>query len=120
MSMYGYRDSLWERELAEGQAKRKEQAKYSREHEFELDRRLEKLSLICRAMWTLMQDRVNLSEKELLARTTEIDLLDGKADGRVSVPAQECQTCHRMLAPRHERCFYCGGKRLVKSVFETV
>jgi hypothetical protein len=100
--------------------RKSDQARYGNRHELELNRRLEKLSLICRAMWTLIQERSNISEKELAQRTAEVDLLDGKADGRVSVPAQECQTCHRMLAPRHDRCFYCGGKRLVKSVFETV
>jgi hypothetical protein len=113
-------DSLWDRERRDADIKRKEQAKYSRQHEFELDRRLEKLSLICRAMWTLIQDRANLSEKELLGRTTEIDLLDGKADGRVSVPARECATCKKTIAPRHDRCLYCGGKKLMDSVFESV
>ena len=95
-------------------------ANYGSMNEAELGRRLEKLSLICRAMWTLVQERANLSEKELIERTTEVDLLDGKADGRVSVPARECTTCKRTIAPHHERCLYCGGKKLVKSVFETV
>ena len=113
-------DSLWTRERKEEGLKQREVARHSREHQVEIERRLEKLSLICRAMWTLIQERSNISEKELLQRTTEIDLLDGKADGRVSVPAQECQTCRRTIAPHHDRCLYCGGKKLVKSVFETV
>jgi hypothetical protein len=120
MPMTRYRDSLWDQERREANLKGKEKAKYSREHQVDLDRRLEKLSLICRAMWTLIQERTNISEKELMERTTEIDLLDGKADGRVSVPAKECQSCGRTVAPHHDRCLYCGGKKLVKSVFETV
>jgi hypothetical protein len=107
--------SLWDWD-----GRKEDQARYGNRHELELNRRLEKLSLICRAMWTLIQDRYKISEKELLDRTTEIDLLDGRADGRVSVPAQQCKGCGRTLAPRHDRCVYCGGKRLVKSVFETV
>lgn len=97
-----------------------EERKYGNRQELDLNRRLEKLSLICRAMWTLIQERSNISEKELIERTTEIDLLDGRADGRVSVPAKECQKCGRTIAPHHDRCLYCGGKKLVKSVFETV
>lgn len=110
-----HQDNLWDWD-----GRKREKAKYGTPHEHELGRRLEKLSLICRAMWTLVQERSNLSEKELLQRTTEIDLLDGKADGRVSVPAQQCKTCERTIAPHHDRCLYCGGRKLVKSVFETV
>ena len=113
-------DYLWDRERRDADIKRKEVARHSREHQVDLERRLEKLSLICRAMWTLVQERSNISEKELLTRTTEIDLLDGRADGRVSVPARECETCRHTIAPRHERCLYCGGKKLVDSVFESV
>ena len=115
-----HRKSLWDRERKEADLKGKEDARYSRAQQVELERRLEKLSLICRAMWTLIQERTHISEKELSHRTTEIDLLDGRADGRVSVPARECTTCRRIIAPRHDRCFYCGGKKLVDSVFETV
>ena len=107
--------SLWDWD-----GRKEEKSKYGTQHDYELSRRLEKLSIVCRAMWTLLQERTNISEKELIDRTTEIDLLDGKADGRVSVPAQECGKCRRTIAPHHVACLYCGGKKLVKSVFETV
>jgi ribosomal protein S27AE len=97
-----------------------EKAKTAPLTEGELTRRLEKLTLICRAMWTLLQERTQVTERELAARMTEIDLLDGKADGRVSVPARKCTACGHLIAPHHDRCLYCGGKKLVKSVFETV
>lgn len=112
---YLHQASLWDWD-----GRKREQAKYGNRHEFELNRRLEKLSLICRAMWTLIQERSNISEKELIERTTEIDLLDGVADGRVSVPARQCTACKKTVAPRHERCLYCGNRKLVDSVFETV
>src|SRR5687768_870293 len=113
-------DTLWERELRDSEQKRKEKARHSREGQVELHRRLEKLSIVCRAMRTLLQDRSGLTEKELSQRTTEIDLLDGKADGRVSVPARTCSGCGHTVAPRHDRCLYCGRTKLTDTVFETV
>ena len=86
----------------------------------ELERRVETLSLLCRAMWTLLQDRFGFSEEEILKRATELDLLDGRADGRVSVPAKMCTSCNRIIAPHHVRCLYCGAEKFVDSVFEKV
>jgi hypothetical protein len=120
MTFAFYRGSVWKRELKNERLEKKEVARHSREHQVDLERRLEKLSLICRAMWTLIQEKANISEKELAQRTVEIDLLDGKADGRVSVPARDCSTCKRTIAPRHDACYYCGSRKLVDSVFENI
>jgi hypothetical protein len=108
-------DSLWDWD-----GRKREKAKYGTSRDLELHRRLEKLTLVCRSMWTLCQERFKITEEELIQRTMEIDLLDGKADGRVSVPAQDCKACGRKIASHHARCVYCGGTKLVKSVFETV
>ena len=113
-------NNLHQRAIWDWDGRAEEKAKYGTQHEYDLSRRFEKLALVCRAMWTLIQEKSNISEKELIQRTTEIDLLDGRADGRVSVPARTCQTCGHTIAPRHERCLYCGSKKLVDSVFETV
>jgi hypothetical protein len=87
----GRLNELHQENLWDWDGRKREKTKYGTQHEYDLSRRLEKLSLVCRAMWTLIQERSNISEKELLERTTEIDLLDGRADGRVSVPAQQCK-----------------------------
>ena len=108
-------DSLWDWD-----GRKREKATYGTSRSHELHRRLEKLTLVCRSMWTLCQERFNISEKELVQRTMVIDLLDGKADGRVSVPAQDCRACGCRIASHHARCVYCGGTKLVQSAFETI
>lgn len=115
-----YRPSLWAREGPGGVADARRETGPTREEFFELERRLEKLSLLCRAMWTLVQERTGLTEEEIARRAVEIDLLDGKADGKVSVKASMCASCNRTVAPRHARCLYCGAEKLVDSVFENV
>jgi hypothetical protein len=88
----------------------------TREEVRDPERRFEKLSILCRAMWALVQERTGLTEEEIARRAVEIDLLDGK----VSVKASMGVSCNRTVAPRHARRIYCGAEKLVDSVFETV
>ena len=77
----------------------------------ELRRAAEGLALANQALWELLRDRLKLGEQELLDKMQEIDLRDGRRDGRVT-PAGDavpmCGRCNRRLSPRHERCIYCG------------
>ena len=85
-----------------------------------LEDRFERLSLICMAMWTLIQSETNLTEEDLLRRVGEIDLMDGSADGRITRSVTRCGRCDRPMSSRHTRCIYCGSEQLTASVFDTV
>lgn len=85
-----------------------------------LEDRLERLSLVCMAMWSLIQDKTNLSEEELLERVRVIDMMDGVADGKASRGVQKCHKCQRTMNPRHQKCLYCGSGRLIRSAFDAV
>jgi hypothetical protein len=82
--------------------------------------RLERLSLICMAMWTLLQTETNLTEEDLLRRVREIDLMDGSADGKITHTVTRCSRCERPMSSRHTRCIYCGSEQLTATVFDTV
>ncbi|MEM9884031.1 MAG: hypothetical protein AAF800_14050, partial [Planctomycetota bacterium] len=47
-----------------------------------LEDRFERLSLVCMAMWSLLQDKTDLTEADLLERVQTIDLMDGQADAK--------------------------------------
>lgn len=112
---------LWSDQIRhQDAAEARHAARDARETSRDVELRLEKLTLLCRAMWTLLQERTGLTEDELARRATEIDLLDGKADGRVSMRASMCTSCNRTVAARHTRCIYCGTEKLVDTLFETV
>lgn len=74
----------------------------------ELEGRLEKLSLLCMAMWELVRDRTGLTQEELAAKVKALDEADGKADGRVTRVAKTCPVCGRIMSPKLGRCIYCG------------
>jgi len=84
----------------------------------ELEDELGKLTLVCMAMWSLLKERIGLSEEELMERVKELDLQDGRADGKVSHSVLECPRCGRAMSSRHKRCLYCGEEKLTGSAFE--
>jgi hypothetical protein len=77
----------------------------------ELEERVSRLALICRAMFELMQESApGLTEQKLSAKVIEIDLQDGQADGRMTPRATRCPKCDAMMSPKFGRCLFCGHK----------
>ena len=85
-----------------------------------LEDRLERLSLVCMAMWSLIQDKTDLKEEDLLARVNTIDLMDGQADGKAQVHVVKCVKCQRTMNRRHLKCLYCGANKAAGSAFDRV
>jgi hypothetical protein len=78
---------------------------------------LERLSLTCRAMWELLRERTSVSEADLIAKVHEIDLRDGRLDGRARSAAKHCPQCSRVNNSRRDRCLYCGAELEAGSPF---
>ena len=74
----------------------------------ELESRLDKAMLACEAMWTFMRDKFGLDDAQLAERINDIDLSDGKLDGKVRKPAAICSKCGKNNARRFAKCMYCG------------
>ena len=74
----------------------------------ELEDRVDRLSLLSMALWTLVREQLNLTDEQLAQRVQDIDLTDGKLDGKVSKASSKCEKCGRMLSARHVKCIYCG------------
>lgn len=69
---------------------------------------MDRLALLTTALWSLASERLGITEEELQARVQQIDLSDGKLDGRVAVPTSQCPKCSRQISRRHRTCLYCG------------
>ena len=79
---------------------------------------IERLLLIAEAIWEIIKEKHDLDDAELLRHMEEIDLRDGKLDGRVA-PTEPglCPRCQRKLAKRHPSCIYCGASISDRSPF---
>ena len=75
----------------------------------ELESRMNKLELIAEALWEILKKETRLEEADLIELISEIDLKDGKFDGKkAKTTAIRCAKCDRMNSKRHSKCIYCG------------
>ena len=89
---------------AEGTARR------SRTEVQEIQERLDRLALLTEALWSLLKDRSDTTDEELLEHVRAVDLQDGVLDGKVRRGASECASCGRMVGKHHLHCIYCGAE----------
>ena len=83
-----------------------------------LEDQLDSLSLICQAMWELLSEHLDDPTSQLNEKVHEIDVRDGKVDGKMRRVATTCSECNRSLHARHRRCMYCGHEMPQETIFQ--
>ena len=79
---------------------------------------IEKLLMITEALWTILKEERGYSDDKLIKRIQEIDLRDGKLDGKVAKQRNPlCPKCKHALMGKHAVCLYCGTV-VKRGVFE--
>ncbi len=73
-----------------------------------LEARIDRTLLACEAMWTLLRDKLGVTDQALVERINEIDLSDGRLDGKVRKTPVSCPSCGRTMSARFPKCMYCG------------
>ena len=84
----------------------------------DLESRLDSLTLACMAMWRMLQDRHGISDEEFAAKVREIDMSDGRLDGRAAPEPKSCSRCGQALAPRQVKCQHCRAENFQSKPFE--
>jgi ribosomal protein S27AE len=84
----------------------------------DLEEQVDKLTLVCAALWDLVKEKTALTEEDLIARIAVVDARDGVADGKITHKARPCEQCGRSVAARHYKCLYCGTEQKKGGVFE--
>ena len=70
---------------------------------------VDRLLMITEALWTFLKKEHGNSDEELANAVKEIDLRDGRLDGRVGKsPPKACPACGKMNSSKQSRCLYCG------------
>jgi hypothetical protein len=80
----------------------------------DLQRRLEKQTILLRALFVLLRDREAVTEEHLLASFRQCEL------ERSNAPTKHCASCGRTINLRHNRCLYCDEACAVQSAFDLV
>ena len=73
-----------------------------------MDARLDRMLLAFEALWTLVRDKLPVSDEELAGRMNDLDLSDGRLDGKVRKSAVSCPSCGRTISRRLPKCMYYG------------
>ena len=70
---------------------------------------IERLLMITEALWMILKKEGGYADADLTSLITEIDLRDGRLDGRVAGgPPQSCPSCAHILGRKRPFCVYCG------------
>jgi hypothetical protein len=102
-------------------AEAKTQSKDAGQRIAQLESDVDRLLLVCRALWELLRERNELDDRQLIDKIRETDLRDGHLDGKLSRTAvRRCAECGQTIHRRHLQCIYCGSARLQDDPFDTV
>jgi hypothetical protein len=71
---------------------------------------VEKLFMLTEALWTILKEKHGCTDAELVQRVQEIDLRDGKLDGKVAKVNPDCPKCGRKLMGKRPVYLYCGAE----------
>lgn len=72
------------------------------------ERQIDRALLIQTALLELVRAHLGISEEHVLAKIEEVDLRDGKRDGRMLSPPKPCPQCARRNHAMRIACLYCG------------
>lgn len=84
------------------------QDRVARDATARLEDKVDKLALICGALFELLQESSGITEEQLKRKIAEVDLRDGQADNRIAPRPKRCPKCDAMMSPKFGRCLFCG------------
>ena len=74
-----------------------------------LERHVDRIGLACQAMWELLREHSGITEEDLERKILEVDLRDGKLDGRIGHTIMECPQCGKNTNSKRFNCVMCGA-----------
>ena len=88
----------------------------------ELEERIDNLTVVCEALWTLLHEKLGLSDEQLVTAVTA--LLDERAQAEKAAAGvlERCPGCNAALNRGLDHCQFCGYKvdRPARSPFESL
>ncbi len=73
-----------------------------------LEKRLDRAMLACEALWSIVREKLDVTDEELAQRMNDIDIADGTLDGKSKKTGVACPKCGRTIKRSSPKCMYCG------------
>jgi len=83
----------------------------------ELKARVARLAMICEALWEILKEKNALPPDLINLKVAELDMTDGRLNGRKANVISSCRQCNRVLPAGRQSCLYCGAFSDQASVF---
>lgn len=84
-----------------------------------LKQKVERLMMITEALWIVLKETTNYTDEDLKEIILEVDMKDGKLDGKVAAEAPGAYpNCGKTLQKNKRVCIYCGAKIGMQDVFQ--
>ena len=96
-----------------------QKAKKTEDRIRDLEKRIDRISLVSQAMWELVRENTGWSDEDILSRISEIDLRDGVKDGKMGAQVIDCPNCKGKINSRKGYCMICGTEAQAGEVFES-
>lgn len=80
----------------------------------DLQQRLDRLTLVTQALFTVLEDRYNVTEADV---TNQMEVIAATYRAQ-TVRKMICPACGHEAAPRHGKCIYCGAQLGADSPFD--
>ncbi len=102
--------------LSTNQSEMMDQRRRSENEVAVLEHRIERLTLLCEAMWDLLATTTGLTGEHLAHQVDALDARDAATGGD---RATECG-CGAMVSTRVTRCQFCGEPAPARSLFDMI
>lgn len=76
--------------------------------ESEFNTNIEKLTLLCQAMWALIEETTDLTEEDLEDKILELEILRGDLFEEIEETAESCPQCNAAIPAAMDKCQFCG------------
>ncbi len=84
-----------------------------------IDQRIDRLTLLCEAMWELMRQTTGLTDEHLAHKVAQLDATDGRTDLKRAKTSTACG-CGAMVPAKSMMCQFCGAPAPARSAFDAV
>lgn len=85
----------------------------------DVERKLDRLALLNQAIWSLVKQQTALRETDLMEEIKRLDMLDGRADGKLA-ETRRCGKCGTVLTASAISCYICGAPSGPGSAFHGI